>query len=204
MDIRTIVGLVNPKTSTNQFLTSSPIKSPNTTNNISSSSSIYYDINSHMSTDVFFHPINNLIDQNLINKKRKKVLDRIKSGNTIKKCSSHSQTAQLLIKTLDKQRESHRKNNKSVSSVNTTHQNNEVMFQLINKQQKLIHDLNEENLLLNKQSDKNLNQIKSLKSQNSQLIEQNASLKNQLLLSQTHGAKAMKQLKIIKHKQSIK
>ena len=120
--------------------------------------------------------------------KKQKIIDRMKQAqfSTLKGSSS-------LMEKLQKQRSS--------MKTRQEHTNNKQMFQIIQKQQTLVTELNVENLELIQQNTglkEHLNcydvNYRNLLKQNRDLSTQNSSLKYQLLISQNNCAQSLKEL----------
>lgn len=120
--------------------------------------------------------------------KKQKIMDRMKQAqfSTLKGSSN-------LMEKLQRQRSAMKRRQEETDSKN--------MFQIIQKQQTLVTELNSENLELiqeNEELKKHLNnydlKYRHLLEQNKDLNTQNSSLKYQLLVSQNNCAQSLKEL----------
>ena len=131
------------------------------------------------------------MQDNKQNLKMKKILENLKS-----KPFKEQKSSAGLLQTIEKQRRA-----VALDQI----ENNDEMYQLIMKQRDVVLKLNEENVQLIQQNtilETTVHKQKRVEKLNTQLNEQNSSLKQQLLISQMNCAKMVNQVNRLKHKLS--
>ena len=132
--------------------------------------------------------------------KKQKIIENLKNSKFANLKGSSS-----LMQKLQKQRNS--KDNASKHSDRVEEESRTEMLEIIDKQQKIVSQLNEENIELIYRNDLmrqnciNYNEsVQDLKSQNNDLKDRNESLKKQLLISQNNCSQSLKELQVARYR----